>query len=54
MLKSILSNSSRLFVRVRRPENVSSNILYTERGLFILFVLYDEFFFLKGVALHAS
>ena len=59
VLKSILSNSSRLSTSSRRPEDVKVPrvALYTERGrcwdyhwnwkLFILFVLYGELFCLK-------
>ena len=59
VLKSILSNSSRLSTSSRRPEDVKIPrlALFTERGrcwgypwdckLSILFVLYDELFCLK-------
>ena len=57
VLKSILSNSSRLSVSSRRPEDVKMLrlALYSERAgqcvLFILFVLDDELFCLKDAVL---
>ena len=59
LLKSILSESSRLSASSRRPEDMEMPrlVLYTERGRcwgytrdwewFVLFVLYDELFCLK-------